>query len=72
MYIGFPKGCITGGKTNVTQNKSQVAWKLLYIQGGKHYGSTTQFTGYERQQTVRYHNNSAGKIHREIIFWLQS
>ena len=50
MYIGFPKGYITGGKTNVTQNKSQVAWKLLYIQGGKHYGSTTQFTRSEERR----------------------
>ena len=39
--------------------------------GGKNYGSTTQHAGNERQQNVKRYNRTAGKIHREIIFWLQ-
>ena len=40
-------------------------------QGGLYYGSTTQFTGNERQQNVKHHNRTAGKIHREVISWSQ-
>ena len=41
-------------------------------QGGLYYGSTTQFTGNEREQNVKCNNMTAGEDHREVIFRLQN
>ena len=35
-------------------------------QGGLYYGSTTQFTGNEREQNVKCNNRTAGKVTEKL------